>query len=149
MVHVYVICSDNATTWCRNITECVSFIESVSKSPKGVELVQENWHIKVWCESYWLFSYFGIHYGMKFCEYKFWVIFCTRTLNFSKRWNISKNKVSLKVILHKMTSEKRQPVLQKNSQHLYVEYADNWELLLRRKNLIRTGSKYFQDLSYW
>ena len=149
MVHVYVICSYNATTWCRNITECVSFIESVSKSPKGVELVKRTdilrYDVKV-------IDYFLILVYMmvwNFASINFCVIFCTRTLNFSKGANISKNKVSLKVILHKMTSEKRQPVLQKNSQHLYVEYADNWELLLRRKNLIRTDSKYFQDQSYW
>ena len=35
-------------------------------------------------------------------------IFCTPTLNFSKIEKINQNKVSLKVILHKTTGEKRQ-----------------------------------------
>ena len=43
-----------------------------------------------------------------------------------------------------MTSEKRQSVLQKNSQHLYVEYADNWELLLRRKTSLELTQNIFK-----
>ena len=41
-------------------------------------------------------------------------IFCTPTLNFSKIEKINKNKVSLKVILHKTTGEKRQFFRKKN-----------------------------------
>ena len=43
-----------------------------------------------------------------------------------------------------MTTEKRQLVLQKNSKHLYVEYVENWELLLRRKPSLELTQNIFK-----